>query len=178
MRPLKWIPVCLALLIWSCNGQQEKPHDHGNGEHLQENSDGHSHKHGDGDQHDHVHEHEDDHHEAVSHPKVMLNNGEKWQANPETSAGISNMLDLAERFGRGEAAAATDCADLAKALKKEFNTIFEKCTMKGEAHDQLHKFLLPMVQQFKLIGEGKGNECKQHVKSLTSHLKEYGNYFI
>ena len=106
---------------------------------------------------------------------VTLNNGEKWNANPETNTGIANMKTLVNNFGGNESIDAYH--DLKAGLEKEFNTIIEKCTMKGEAHEQLHNYLLPMQPMFDSLGSNKIQTCKTGFAQIKNHLAEYSNYF-
>ena len=62
-------------------------------------------------------------------------------------------------------------------LETEFSLIFKNCTMTGEAHNQLHNFLLPIKD---LLGELGGAEMatnEETANKLHTHLKEYPTYF-
>ena len=106
---------------------------------------------------------------------VSLNNGEKWKANPETDSGIATMKELVNRFTGNENINAYH--DLRLELEKEFNTIIEKCSMKGETHEQLHNYLLPMRPMFDSLGSNKIETCKTGLTQIKNHLEEYSNYF-
>ncbi|MEP6793300.1 MAG: hypothetical protein ABJB16_03165 [Saprospiraceae bacterium] len=103
--------------------------------------------------------------------KLVLNNGLKWQANRETTEGIQNMQKRVDEY---IANAGVDHKLLSENLEKEFSTIFEKCTMTGEAHTQLHNYLLPLRDR---IGHLKEKGDTESVKSIQSYLAEYLNYF-
>ena len=60
-------------------------------------------------------------------------------------------------------------------LQAEFKTIFEKCTMKGQAHDQLHNYLVPVKDHLDKIRER--NEAEENFKELVAYLGTYENYF-
>lgn len=100
---------------------------------------------------------------------VELDNGKKWTANAETTEGINNMIAIIENNA--------DAPELKKQLKDEFNLIFKNCTMKGEAHNQLHNFLLPMKQMIDKIDEEQSNIRQINIKSLSEYLATYKNYF-
>ena len=108
--------------------------------------------------------------EAVHESKaVMLDNGKLWVANPETTEGIKNMQKIiAER--KQEATGAV----LKEALENEFQMIFEKCTMKGEAHNQLHNYLVPLKMK---LNQLDGTNDEQVISEIDAYLKEYSNYF-
>lgn len=108
--------------------------------------------------------------ESVHEAKeVTLDNGKLWVANPETTEGIKNMQKIiAER--KQEATGAV----LKEALENEFQMIFEKCTMTGEAHNQLHNYLLPLKMK---LNQLDGTNDEQVISEIDAHLKEYSNYF-
>jgi len=106
---------------------------------------------------------------------VTLNNGEKWKANPETNTGIANMKAMVYNFGGNESIDAYK--NLKAGLEKEFNTIIEKCSMNGEAHEQLHNYLLPMQAMFDSLNSNKIETCKTGFAQIKDHLAEYSEYF-
>ena len=62
------------------------------------------------------------------------------------------------------------------ALLSEFNLIFEKCTMTGDAHEQLHEYLIPINNQ--LVGlKNCESGCTEEVEYLNGYLGTYFNYF-
>ena len=116
--------------------------------------------------------HEDHSGKAVS---VALNNGEKWPANAETSQGINNMVRIIHSIP--QAPNVEDYHATKIALDQEFNTILKKCTMTGEAHDQLHNYLLPLKEIIDQLGSESIDENKKVVARLDQYLNEYSNYF-
>jgi hypothetical protein len=117
-------------------------------------------KHSDRKQDDNIHQHDDA-------TPVKLNNGERWEANKETTEGINNMISLITTFQDQQS---EDYAMLKGNLQVEFQTIFQKCTMKGEAHDQLHNFLIPVKKELDELSAENLNE-------LNGYLKTYSNFF-
>ena len=105
-------------------------------------------------------------HEAKA---VTLDNGKLWVANPETTEGIKNMQKIiSER--KQEATGAV----LKETLENEFQMIFEKCTMTGEAHNQLHNYLVPLKMKLNQL-DGTNDEAV--LSEIDAYLKEYSNYF-
>lgn len=103
--------------------------------------------------------------------KLVLDNGNKWQSNPETTEGIHKMQALVDAYlSKGS----NDNKMLSENLDKEFNTVIQKCTMTGKAHDQLHLFLLPLKDKFNKLKE---NQDVSAVKEIQSYLNDYENYF-
>lgn len=146
------IPLFLYLIFAvACTGNQKEENDHHH--------------------HDHSEHHDHESH-ALDESTVQLNHGEKWEANPETNEGINNMLAL---VSKEEAEAATDLKTLQKNLRGEFNTILQKCTMKGESHNQLHNYLHPLKEKIDSL-EHANNEG-QVIDDLEQYLNTYKNYF-
>lgn len=105
--------------------------------------------------------------------ELTLNNGLKWQANPETTEGVIAMMDHLEAFrnlGLG------DYEQLRIHLEDEFKMIFEKCTMKGEAHNQLHNYLYPMRDYFSKLSKGSETAEKAFL-ALEDYVPMYFDYF-
>ncbi|MFT5915708.1 MAG: hypothetical protein ACJAWV_001321 [Flammeovirgaceae bacterium] len=107
--------------------------------------------------------------------QVKLNNGERWLANAETTEGINNMIELMNSFTEKENVESYKV--LVDSLNSEFNMIFKKCTMKGEAHNQLHNYLVPMKLKFTKMPSADLNECKTSFEDLNKHLAVYEEYF-
>jgi hypothetical protein len=105
--------------------------------------------------------------EPTQHGVVSLNSGSKWVANTETTDGIREMMRLMADY---EASSSKDLDKLQEDLRTEFRTIFAKCTMKGEAHDQLHNYLLPLKEQLDDLP-------KVDLSEVSSYLEEYFTYF-
>lgn len=152
MKNLSLTPI-LFLLVFAlgCSGNKRENHDHAH--------------------HDHGHEHH--HHEAPAiEGAVTLNNGERWEANPETNEGIDNMMAL---VAKEAANGPTDLEVLQTNLREEFNTILQKCTMKGESHNQLHNYLHPLKE--KIDGLDQAQNDAHAIDDLEQYLQTYKNYF-
>lgn len=100
---------------------------------------------------------------------VTLDNGKLWIANPETTEGIHNLQKIISDH-KQEATGAV----LKEALENEFQMIFEKCTMEGEAHEQLHNYLLPLKMKLNKLD---GTNDAEVLKDIENYLKEYPKYF-
>jgi hypothetical protein len=117
------------------------------------------------------HESEDNEEEAERAGKLVLNNGNKWKANAETTEGIKKMMSLVNEYlKKGD----TDSKKLGESLEKEFTTVLQKCTMTGEAHEQLHNFLLPLKAKIDKLKETNNVEF---VNEIQTYLNNYNNYF-
>jgi hypothetical protein len=106
---------------------------------------------------------------------VTLNNGEKWAANTETTEGIQKMTALINALPAHMSQ--DDYHSLKINMETEFNLILQKCTMTGEAHEQLHNYLIPMQAMFEGLGSQDNEACRAALNKLKQHLGEYENYF-
>ncbi len=150
-KPFNLILVFIAItLLISCGKQKEENHEHSQSEKTEE------------------HQHKEEN-------NLSLNSGELWIANMETTQGIDNMIALMSSFSDKESVEAY--AKLKINLDKEFGSILKKCTMKGESHDQLHNFLVPMQEMFEGLASSDLKICKDSYDTLNDHLKEYPKYF-
>jgi len=113
-------------------------------------------------------------HESID-GTVTLNNGELWKANPETTTGINNMKKRMQAFTDKENVAGYTI--LKEGLEADFTELFQKCTMKGEAHNQLHNYLFPFIDLFDGLESSDLETCKKSFTGLTTRLEEYFDYF-
>jgi len=117
--------------------------------------------------------------EVISHEAqgdvVSLENGEKWKVNFATNKGIRNMNKLLADFKKDSEL--SDYRELGANLQKEFQHIFQRCDMTGEAHNQLHNYLHPMSGWFKELKNGDLSRCKSATNALNDHLNKFDTYF-
>jgi len=106
---------------------------------------------------------------------VTANGDKLWKANPETTTGIAKMQQIVNNFSEKENTATY--ASLKTTLETEFAAIFSKCTMQGEAHEQLHNYLKPMIGIFEGLESKDLKTCKNSFDTMDRHLSGYANYF-
>ena len=106
---------------------------------------------------------------------VALNSGQKWNANPETTEGIAVMLSLFKTLP--EKPTVEDYKNLKTELDKEFDMILQKCTMTGEANNQLHNYLLPLKERMEKLASNTIDEAKVASNDIQKYLGEYYSYF-
>ena len=103
-------------------------------------------------------------------------NGESlWKVNRATNTGVANMVQLLNSFQNTDDIKAY--ANLHKQLDDEVLTIFTKCNMKGEGHNQLHNFLLPLYEDIEKLKNGDLNGCQETFIRLRKRLAIYPLYF-
>ena len=119
--------------------------------------------------HDHGEDENAEAHEGDGSTTVSLDNGQRWEANPETTSGIAKMVSLID----GQTATPGDPEALKASLETEFKLIFERCTMTGESHNQLHNYLIPLHQRLNVLDAGDATQLAE----MKSYLATYDNYF-
>lgn len=147
--------ISVALSIMSCNQAEHKTETHQEPQETKATETSEEHAHTD--------------------TELTLNNGELWQANPETTEGVNKMIEIVDAFSDTENIEAY--STLSEELKTEFGLIFKRCTMKGEAHNQLHNFLIPINAQFKNLDSKNLEQCQKAYQELKDHLAIYNNFF-
>ena len=106
---------------------------------------------------------------------VKLNNGEKWEANIETTNGIGTMSGVVGEMP--ENPTIEDYRGLHVKLSTEFQTILQQCTMKGEAHNQLHNYLMPLKEKINVLETGDPEACQKILPDIKEYLVKYSHFF-
>ncbi len=106
---------------------------------------------------------------------LSLDAGKRWKANPETTTGVQNMIKYMESFTPKDEVQAY--LKLKEQLQEEMGGIFQACNMTGEAHEQLHAFLVPIFEYFEGLESTDLNTCQNSYKQLKEHLKLYAKFF-
>ena len=99
---------------------------------------------------------------TISLEGLTLNNNKKWTANKETHIGMKKIDSILKNNSF------SDNKLLGEALSKETSYIIKSCNMTGEAHDQLHIVLVPILEE---ITEIKDISNTDELKSKTTNLK-------
>lgn len=106
---------------------------------------------------------------------LRLNNGEKWIANSETQIGIIKMDSIINVF---KSDGNSDYMVLGKELSIQTGNIIKSCNMTGEAHDQLHVVLVPMLDEISILKESENIlESKIALSELESLIEAYFYHF-
>ncbi len=129
-----------------------------------------------------VHEHEMEEMAAETHTmhnswvnEIKLDNGNKWEANLETTEGVDKMLNLVKS---NDPKTVEDYHALASKLNEEKNYVVKKCTMEGPSHDNLHVFLHPLIEKIEALGKvSSTDEGAEVTASIKENLEGYYNYF-
>lgn len=103
---------------------------------------------------------------------LTLNNNEKWIANDETHIGMKRIDSILKNN------TSTDGKVLGNALSKETSYIIKSCDMEGEAHDQLHVVLVPILEEITDIKDIENSkELEKKTKYLSRLVSTYFKFF-
>ena len=118
--------------------------------------------------------HEEHHHDDESEA-IELNNGEKWKVDANMITHIRNMENDVISFGKVEQ---KDYKSLSKKLQSNIDLLTSNCTMKGKAHDELHKWLLPYIDLVKELSEAKDEtEAEKQFQNIQTSFTAFNQYF-
>jgi len=106
---------------------------------------------------------------------ISLDKDAKWKANIETTQGVNAMLNFIEE---NNLITLEDYHQLANKLNNEKNMVIKECSMKGSSHDNLHIFLLPLIEKIDyLLITTSTEEGSKITASIKENLNLYQNYF-
>ncbi len=107
--------------------------------------------------------------------EIALNRGVKWQANIETTNGVSAMLSL---INESKVSTSDDYKKLGDTLNNVKNTVVKECTMKGPSHDNLHVWLHPLIKKIEMLQKTDNTKDGVYLTSkIKKHLEGYYDYF-
>lgn len=103
---------------------------------------------------------------------LALNNGKQWVANQETHIGMKRIDSILKTK------TSIDTKTLGNVLSKETSYIIKSCNMKGEAHDQLHIVLVPILEEITDLKDVENDTTKaQKIKRLKLLVAKYFEFF-
>ncbi|MBD79599.1 MAG: hypothetical protein CL840_11835 [Crocinitomicaceae bacterium] len=117
--------------------------------------------------------------ESTKQPDDLLqfNDGQKWLANPETSEGMLMMQVIIKGFYETHEDN-RNYAELTGELQYQCNYIIKNCTMKGEAHEQLHAVLHPILENVTAAQNAASYEdADASIKKIDELIAQYLRYF-
>lgn len=107
--------------------------------------------------------------------EIQLDGTNKWVANQETTQGVRQMLTILENTAIGPE---MNFNELATQLKSEVNVVIKECSMKGASHDNLHVFLMPLIDKVDAMQvETDMEKNKALFSSIYYNLEAYDTYF-
>lgn len=141
----------LSLLAVSCNQVSDKNHDH------------------------HDMGTEEAHHHGVDTDVLSLNDGQKWVADDHTRSVVEKMKSELSEFDKSTE---KDYKVLSDSLTNQLNVLIAGCTMKGPAHDELHKWLMPVTENVKALSVTDDvAEKSSAVMAIKTSLDSFDAFF-
>ena len=118
--------------------------------------------------------HEEHYHDDESEA-IELNKGEKWKVDANMLVHIRNMENDVISFDKVEQ---KDYKSLGEKLQSNIDLLTSSCTMKGKAHDELHKWLLPYIDLVKELSEAKKEtEAEKQFQNIQTSFTTFNQYF-
>ena len=112
------------------------------------------------------------HHEEEA---IVLNEGKKWKVDDNMltfirnmEAGINDFEDNSER----------DYPRLANSIDENIRELTSNCTMKGQAHDELHKWLIPFIELSEQFDAATELEDQEKIyEEFQASFEVFNTYF-
>lgn len=106
---------------------------------------------------------------------IELNNGKKWKVDENMLIHIRNMETDINLFIENDL---KDYNYLSEKLKSNIDLLTSNCTMKGKAHDELHKWLIPFINSTTTLSNSNSNEeAYEHLKDIQLSFKVFNQFF-
>lgn len=109
---------------------------------------------------------------------IILNDGKKWVVVPEMMTFIRIMESGIVEFAAKENPTSEEYQQLAILIDENIRDLTSNCTMKGQAHDELHKWLVPFIElskQFDVVTVI--NEQEKIYQEFKKSYKVFNIYF-
>ncbi len=110
-----------------------------------------------------------------SSDEIQLNHGKKWMVVPEMKKYLKAMENEINTFSDGEL---KDFKQLSDNLLLNIDSLTSNCTMQGQVHDELHKWLVPYIETVNEFSELKDQTAKEEkIILLQNSYVTFNNYF-
>ena len=105
---------------------------------------------------------------------IVLNDGQKWKVDDNMMVHIEQMANDVKATAENK-----EYDKLNKKLRAGINALTSDCTMKGKAHDELHKWLLPFIRT---ANEHKADMTEKQKNDwfteVQESMTEFNKYFL
>ncbi|MDO6391753.1 hypothetical protein Q4E40_16575 [Pontibacter sp. BT731] len=122
---------------------------------------------------------ETEHTEVVHEEQTLALNGtERWKADEPINRHIAQLQGMVQEFNaQAENNSAAAYNDLGTSMKAEMQGLFKDCRMKGPAHDMLHVYLMPLVEDVNLLDGNDEHQSEAAFTRVNERLKAFNQYF-
>ena len=103
------------------------------------------------------------------------NDGKPWEVQFSTDSILGKMRTKAAEFESRNSL--VEYVELKEELNQDFTEIFDMCSMTGEAHNQLHNYLIPLRNRIRKINDTLNDSNPQHLSEIRRYLSEFDKYF-
>jgi hypothetical protein len=110
-------------------------------------------------------------HQHSESEMIQLNEGKKWKVDENMMLHIRNMEKDVILFGKEKE---KNHSLLAGKLKANIDLLTSNCTMKGKAHDELHKWLVPYIE---LVDTFHKEKSENQFIEIQHSFKTFNQYF-
>ncbi len=118
---------------------------------------------------------QEEHHHHEESLAIELNKGEKWKVDANMITHIRNMENDVISFAKDEQ---KDYKSLSNKLQSNIDLLTSDCTMKGKAHDELHKWLLPYIDLVEAFSDAKDEtEAEKQFQNIQISFTTFNQYF-
>jgi hypothetical protein len=106
---------------------------------------------------------------------IELNNGHKWHVDEAMMLIIKEMDQIVANFNDSNTPAYKLLGD---SIMTKINLLTSNCTMQGKAHDELHKWLVPLIELVDELSDVDSVEKgEKYYKVLQNEFKRFDVYF-
>ena len=106
---------------------------------------------------------------------IELINGEKWTVDEGMMANIEVIVNDVQSF---QGTTVEDYKEYSSTLSSHISELTSNCTMKGQGHDELHKWLVPFIRLSKDLKKVESiGELNKIDGELKSEIVVFGDYF-
>ena len=117
------------------------------------------------------------HHESNTE-KLQLNNEAKWKADSVTNNNVKELKAILGEFDKGGDKTLPGYHKAGKELQKGIAKMINECRMKGADHDELHKWLQPLLQDANELSKSSATTgAAEILENINSQLNLYYQYF-
>jgi len=110
---------------------------------------------------------------------ILLNDGKKWVVDAPMMVAIRNMEKAVQNFSSSNPETMMDdYKKLSNMLAENVEYLTSNCTMTGQSHDELHKWLVPYIALTEQMAAAKTpDEAATVLNDLLTSISEFNTFF-
>lgn len=118
---------------------------------------------------------EEQQHHSYESEAIELNNGQKWKVDENMMVYI---VQIEKDITGFNGSIMEEYRQLASGLEHNIEQLTSNCTMEGQAHDELHKWLLPFIElseQFSAAATQQ--DAEKYYWQIKTSMEDFHRYF-